>query len=167
MFKMYTKKSTSRKNIFQQLKKNKLPYLVTLFQSQLLRNWAEQSKFWWIFFYEKSFYLSNKKRMRSWASILKKLEGGRLFASCTCRGGCKAEKNLWEKFSIFFSPNFLHTISMLVIMMGVCKHDLLCCVLTLRDFAWVGRCFVVDSTSDSMCSTLNTVLWWVIGYELT
>ena len=111
MFKMYTKKSTSRKNIFQQLKKNKLPYLVTLFQSQLLRNWAEQSKFWWIFFYEKSFYLSNKKRMRSWASILKKLEGGRLFASCTCRVVLQSRKKFVRKiFEFFFTEFFAYNI---------------------------------------------------------
>jgi len=52
-------------------------------------------------------------------------------------GGCKAKKNC-EKIFRIFSPNFLHTISMLVIMMGVCKHDAHCCSLTSRDFAWVG-----------------------------
>ena len=55
------------------------------------------------------------------------------------------KKNVRKNFD-FFSPNFLHTISMLVIMMDVCKHDVHCCVLTLRDFAWVGCPIVVDST---------------------
>ena len=41
---------------------------------------------------------------------------------------------------------------MLVIMMGVCKHDVYCCVLTLRDFAWVGCPIVVDSSPISICS---------------
>ena len=99
----HAKNSQVTKTFFNSSKK--LPYLVTLFQSQLLRNWAEQSKFWWIFFYEKSFYLSNKKRMKCWASILKKLAYCRCFARCTIYSVRFQKKNSEKNFWVFFFKN--------------------------------------------------------------
>ena len=124
MFDKHTKKSTGHKNFFQLLKKNKLPYLVTLFQSQLLRNWAEQSKFWWLFFYEKSFYLSNKKRMKCWASILKKLAYCRCFARCTICSVRFQKKKFWEKFlNFFFSKIPLYQKKNLVFDVDLCTYE--------------------------------------------
>ena len=119
MFEKHTKKSTGHKNFFQLLKKNKLRYLEKLFQYQLLRNWAEQSNFWWIFFYEKSF---QQKKNEVLSINIEKVSILPLFCKVHYLWCQISGKKFWEKNLNLFSSKIPLYQKKIRFLMLICAH---------------------------------------------
>ena len=101
MFKKHTKNSTGRENFFQRLKK-KITLFSNTFSIPIIKKLSRAITFLTNFFYGKSFYLSNKSWMRSWALILKKLAMWLLFCKVPFCDVRFQKKNFWEKILNFF-----------------------------------------------------------------